>query len=57
MVREFLRARNVQPRGIESACFGVAGAVTDNVARLTNVPWLVDMDIIGETVGLKRSIC
>jgi glucokinase len=56
MVREFLRARNVPPRGIESACFGVAGAVTDNVARLTNVPWLVDMDIVGETVGLKRSI-
>ncbi len=36
------RAQNVSPRQIEAACFGVAGAVTDHVARLTNVPWLVD---------------
>jgi glucokinase len=56
MVREFLRARNVEPRRIEAACFGVAGAVTDNVARLTNVPWLVDMNTVEQTLGLKQSI-
>ena len=55
IVREFLRAQNVDPRGIESACFGVAGAVTDQVARLTNVPWLVDNERISTTVGLRRS--
>ena len=56
MVREFLRARNVEPRTVAAACFGVAGAVTDNIARLTNVPWLVDMDAVGQTVGLQHAI-
>ncbi len=42
IIREFLKAQNVDPRRIESACFGVAGAVTEQVARLTNVPWLVE---------------
>jgi glucokinase len=55
IVREFLRAQNVDARGIESACFGVAGAVTNQVARLTNVPWLVDNERISATVGLRRS--
>lgn len=42
MVREFLQAQNLDARRIDAACFGVAGAVTAQVARLTNVPWLVD---------------
>src|SRR3954466_15358511 len=42
MIREFLKAEGVDPRAIVAATFGVAGAVTDQVARLTNVPWLVD---------------
>ena len=56
MVREFLRVRSVEPRAIRAACFGVAGAVTDQVARLTNVPWLVDGERIGATLGVERSI-
>lgn len=54
MVREFLRAQGVEARRVEAACFGVAGAVTEQVARLTNVPWLVDAASIGETLALKR---
>jgi glucokinase len=54
MIREFLRARSVEARHIEAACFGVAGAVTEEVARLTNVPWLVDAAIIGETFAFRR---
>ena len=54
MVREFLRARSVEPRAIQAACFGVAGAVTDQVARLTNVPWLVDGERVGATLGLEQ---
>src|SRR6187401_3274783 len=42
MIREFLKASGVEPRAIEAASFGVAGAVTDQVARMTNVPWVVD---------------
>jgi glucokinase len=56
MVREFLRARAAEPRAIRAACFGVAGAITDQVARLTNVPWLVDGERIGATLGVERSI-
>jgi glucokinase len=54
MIRQFLKARGVDSRQIESACFGVAGAVTDQVARLTNVPWRVDATAIGEALALKR---
>ena len=56
MVREFLRARNLTPRALHASCFGVAGAVTDQVARLTNVPWLVDIAHVAESVGLERSV-
>ena len=55
MVREFLGAWKVDPRSITGACIGVAGAVTDQVARLTNVPWLVDGDAVGSALGLKRA--
>jgi len=54
MIREFLKAAGVEPRVIAAAVFGVAGAVTDQVARLTNVPWLVDAAAISETAGLRR---
>jgi glucokinase len=56
ILREFLRAQNVSPRQIEVACFGVAGAVTDGVARLSNVPWVVDIRAIGERSGLQRCL-
>ena len=54
MVREFLKAQNVDPRRLHAAVFGVAGAVTDQVARLTNVPWLVDAAAIGESLSIRR---
>src|SRR6476661_4987963 len=56
IVREFVRAQNVSPRQIQVACFGVAGAVTDNVARLSNVPWLVDVRAVSERCA-TRSRC
>jgi glucokinase len=41
MLDEFLSASNeIGP--IESACFGVAGPVLDDTARLTNVPWTIE---------------
>jgi glucokinase len=54
MIREFLKANGLESRAIEAATFGVAGAVTGQVARLTNVPWLVDGAAIGEGAGLRR---
>jgi glucokinase len=56
IVREFLTAQNVHARSIEAACFGVAGAVTDDVARLTNVPWLVDIRVVCEAIGLRQCV-
>ena len=55
MVREFLRARAVEARQVQAACFGVAGAITNQVARLTNVPWLVDIDSVAARVGFTRA--
>ena len=54
IVREFLGAWKVGPRTIAATCIGVAGAVTEQVARLTNVPWLVDAESIRLTLGLHR---
>ena len=55
MVLEFLRARSLEARHLRAACFGVAGAITDQVARLTNVPWLVDIESVAARVGLRRA--
>src|SRR5580765_3693904 len=55
MIREFLKANGVEARAIEAASFGVAGAVTDQVARLTNVPWLVDCAAIAERLKFRRT--
>jgi glucokinase len=54
MIREFLKAQNVEARTIKAATLGVAGAVTDQVARLTNVPWLVDAEEITQAASLSR---
>ena len=54
MVREFLKAQGIEPRRVDAACFGVAGAVTEQVARLTNVPWLVDAALVQDALSFKR---
>ncbi len=54
IVREFLGAWKVEPRTLSATCVGVAGAVTNQVARLTNVPWLVDADAMRAALGLRR---
>lgn len=54
MIREFLKGRGVEPLRIAAATFGVAGAITDQVARLTNVPWLVDAALVAEAAALRR---
>jgi glucokinase len=54
MIREFLKAEGVDAKAISAATFGVAGAVTDQVARLTNVPWLVDAEAIAQAASVSR---
>lgn len=54
MIREFLKANGVEARAIDAASFGVAGAVTDQVARMTNVPWVVDAAAVSLAANLRR---
>lgn len=39
---------------IEAACFGVAGPVVEQTARLTNVPWHVDARELAKSSGIGR---
>lgn len=52
MVREFLAGHPAE--AIVGAAFGVAGVVRGDVARLTNVPWVVDATQIVEEFSVPR---
>ena len=49
IVRTFLEDTNAG--AIDAVSIGVAGPVTGHLARLTNVPWLADISVIGERLG------
>jgi glucokinase len=53
--REFLRDTSTRPSDIEAASFGVAGPVDGTRARLTNVPWLVDLDAFRAHIPVPRA--
>lgn len=53
ILAEFLAAQPVLPR-VTAASFGVAGPIIEQVAELTNVPWLVDASAVGRAIGLER---
>jgi glucokinase len=55
MVTTFLQSQSTDATAIEAACFGVAGAVTDQVAHLTNVPWRIDCAAVGKALGFRRT--
>jgi glucokinase len=55
IIESFLKSRKLDSRQIEAASFGVAGQVTDEVARLTNVPWQVDCERVAKRVGFRRT--
>jgi glucokinase len=38
-------------RDVDAGCIGVAGPVTNNIARLTNGPWLADAAVVSERLG------
>jgi len=54
IIEAFLRNATVHASDIEAATFGVAGPVTNQVARLTNVPWPVDGAALADRIGLAR---
>ena len=50
LTRVFLDDTNAVD-SVTALCMGVAGPVNGLVARMTNVPWLVDLSIVSEQVG------
>jgi glucokinase len=52
IVRRFLSTHGLERR-VRAACFGVAGPVRGETARLTNVPWTVDAEAL-RACGLPR---
>ena len=52
IIERFLAARGVRPAELTIVSVGVAGAVTDQVAHLTNVPWLVDASTIRQALRI-----
>ena len=53
--RQFLQDAGAGVTEIEAASFGVAGPVTGAQARLTNVPWTVDIDAIRNDLPIPRA--
>ena len=51
IVREFLDQTGAKP---QAACFGVAGPVKDRHSRITNLPWEIDADEIGQACGIPK---
>ena len=47
-------ARREAEPGIVAMCVGVAGPVNGLVARLTNVPWMVNLGLVAPRVGRAR---
>lgn len=59
MIADFLkegesREARAAHGAIEWACFGVAGPVVDDTAKLTHVPWVVDARRVAAALGIAR---
>lgn len=54
MIAAFLGGGSIDRATIDRACFGVAGPVVDDAAKLTNVPWRIDGHEVAKAFGLKR---
>lgn len=55
MVSTFLGATGTRPTEVQFACVGVAGPNVKQVARLTNVPWLIDGRELMASTGIRRA--
>jgi len=55
IIDRFLAERRVAAARLTGVSVGVAGAVTDQVAHLTNVPWLVKASTIRSRFGVERA--
>jgi glucokinase len=51
ILENFLQARALRP---DTACFGIAGPVSDNRVRMTNLNWTLDGRVLQQQFGLQR---
>lgn len=49
IAKKFLNVKNEK---IKKACFGIAGPITNNVCRATNLPWVIDAKEIASDLGI-----
>src|SRR5215213_7125796 len=54
IVRRFLERHGIPSGRLRAASIGVAGAITDQVGRLTNVPWQVSRESLSTALGVPR---
>ena len=54
MIEAFLGAWHVEPRHLDTACIGIAGAITSQVGQMTNVPWVIDAAALSKRTGIRR---
>jgi glucokinase len=55
MLTAFFEGAATDPTAVDRACFGVAGPVIGGVAKLTNVPWRIDADLVRRTFRFGRA--
>ena len=55
MIDTFLRGAGEPARDVQAAVFGVAGPVTERVARMTNVPWPIAADELAERFDIEET--
>jgi glucokinase len=54
IIEAFLGAWRVEPRHLDTACIGIAGAIKSQVGRMTNVPWVIDAAALSKRTGIRR---
>ena len=55
LVEEFMQQAAQQDIfEVERACFGIAGPITGKTAKVTNLPWHVDAEVLAQAVSLKQ---
>src|ERR1700733_2769782 len=51
LVADFLKEAKVK---VDAACFGIAGPIVDNRVRTTNIPWIVEGDVLARELGVAH---
>lgn len=54
LVQAFCHRQGLPSADIDRACFGVAGPVTGDSARLTHLPWVLDAGELARSLGIRR---